>query len=68
MSKSAHTLVFWRLFSYTISLVSLGKAILSLTISIKKTADNFITFLTSDLWWLASFPACDYLEANEQLP
>ena len=29
MSKSAHALVFCRLFSYTISLVSLGEAILS---------------------------------------
>ena len=30
MSKSAHALVFCHLFSYTISLVSLGEAILSL--------------------------------------
>ena len=33
MSKSAHALVFCRLFSDTISLVSLGEAILSLSIS-----------------------------------
>ena len=37
MSKSAHALGVCRLFSYTISLVSLGEAILSLSISMGQT-------------------------------
>ena len=41
MSKSAHAVVFCRLFSYTISLVSLDDAILSFSISMTSRFQDY---------------------------
>ena len=48
MSQSAHALGVCRLFSYTISLVSLGEAILSLSISMS-FAHSYFVFQTIKL-------------------
>ena len=45
MNKSANTLVFYRLFSYTISIVSLDEAILSLSISMHERDMSMVNLI-----------------------